>query len=83
MNTHKSTPIQEAEWLNAIIEDIEDYCLVSALGGSPFNSQEENDRLIKDAVENGRTQAKQDILAKINELVIEGRLELLNKIKGK
>ncbi len=51
--------------VDEILQDIEDYCVVGALGGTPFNTPEENDKLREDAIDSGRTKAKQALTNEI------------------
>ena len=53
--------------LDEILNGIEDYCVQSALGGTPFKSEEENIADNKKAYDDGRKSAKQQIQALITE----------------
>src|ERR1039458_3424899 len=74
----KSAPTNPPQYsISEILQNIEDYCVMGALGGTPFNSQEENDKLREDAVDNGRKAAEQAI----NQLIYTQVLEELQELR--
>lgn len=78
------------EWVDEVLDSVQDYTINSSLGGSPFNSDEENAKYMENAYDKGRLEAKQAILthiskhyipkSEVDEMVREAKDEVLDDL---